>query len=151
MNRALLPLLAATATAITLNASANPTSGIDEMTIIGSKLDVRKVAGSGAVIDNDQIATEVSTDINQLLKTVSGVYVREEDGYGLRPNFGIRGATSERSEKSHFNGGWCAHCSGSLLESRGLLFSYDDADEWCRGIKRGTVAAPRTTDRRRGY
>ena len=99
MNRALLPLLAATATAITLNASANPTSGIDEMTIIGSKLDVRKVAGSGAVIDNDQIATEVSTDINQLLKTVSGVYVREEDGYGLRPNFGIRGATSERSEK----------------------------------------------------
>ena len=99
MNRALLPLLAATAAVITLNASANPTSGIDEMTIIGSKLDVRKVAGSGAVIDNDQIATEVSTDINQLLKTVSGVYVREEDGYGLRPNFGIRGATSERSEK----------------------------------------------------
>jgi Fe(3+) dicitrate transport protein len=99
MNRALLPLPAATATAIALNASANPTSGIDEMTIIGSKLDVRKVAGSGAVIDNDQIATEVSTDINQLLKTVSGVYVREENGYGLRPNFGIRGATSERSEK----------------------------------------------------
>ncbi len=87
MNRALLPLLAATAAVITLNASANPTSGIDEMTIIGSKLDVRKVAGSGAVIDNDQIATEVSTDINQLLKTVSGVYVREEDGYGLRPQF----------------------------------------------------------------
>ena len=99
MNRALLPLLAATAVVIPLNASANPASGIDEMTIIGSKLDVRNVAGSGAVIDNNQIATEVSTDINQLLKTVSGVYVREEDGYGLRPNFGIRGATSERSEK----------------------------------------------------
>ena len=99
MYRTLLPLLAAIATVIPLNASANPAYGIDELTIIGSKLDVRKVAGSGAVIDNDQIAIEVSTDINQLLKTVSGVYVREEDGYGLRPNFGIRGATSERSEK----------------------------------------------------
>ena len=99
MNRALLPLLATLSAVTPLNVSANPAYGINELTIIGSKLDVRKVAGSGAVIDNDQIATEVSTDINQLLKTVSGVYVREEDGHGLRPNFGIRGATSERSEK----------------------------------------------------
>ena len=99
MNRVLLPLLASITTVITLNAAANSASVTDEVTIIGSKVDVRKVAGSGAVISDAQIATEVSTDINQLLKTVPGVYVREEDGYGLRPNFGIRGATSERSEK----------------------------------------------------
>ena len=99
MNRVLLPLLASITTIITLNAAANSVSVTDEVTIIGSKLDVRKVGGSGAVIGDAQIVTEVSTDINQLLKTVPGVYVREEDGYGLRPNFGIRGATSERSEK----------------------------------------------------
>lgn len=99
MNRVLLPLLASITTVITLNAAANSASVTDEVTIIGSKVDVRKVAGSGAVISDAQIAIEVSTDINQLLKTVPGVYVREEDGYGLRPNFGIRGATSERSEK----------------------------------------------------
>ena len=99
MNRVLVPLFAAITAVSTLNAAANSASVIDELTIIGSKKDVRKVAGSGAVIGDAQIAMEVSTDINQLLKTVPGVYVREEDGYGLRPNFGIRGATSERSEK----------------------------------------------------
>lgn len=99
MKRLLLPLLAAIATVNTSNAAANATSIIEEMTIIGSQQDVRKVAGSGSVIGSEQIALEISTDINQLLKTVPGVYVREEDGYGLRPNFGIRGATSERSEK----------------------------------------------------
>ncbi len=99
MNRVLVPLFAAITAVSTLNAAANSGSVIDELTIIGSKKDVRKVAGSGAVIGDAQIAMEVSTDINQLLKTVPGVYVREEDGYGLRPNFGIRGATSERSEK----------------------------------------------------
>ena len=99
MNRVLLPLVASITTVITLNAAANSVPAPDEVTIIGSKLDVRKVGGSGAVIGDAQIVTEVSTDINQLLKTVPGVYVREEDGYGLRPNFGIRGATSERSEK----------------------------------------------------
>jgi len=99
MKRQLLPLLAAIIAVNSTNATADPSSAIEEVTIIGSQQDVRKVAGSGAVIGGDQIALEVSTDINQLLKTVPGIYVREEDGYGLRPNFGIRGATSERSEK----------------------------------------------------
>ncbi len=67
--------------------------------IVGSKKDARTVAGSSAVVDEEQITIENSTDINQLLKTVPGVYVREEEGFGLRPNIGIRAASGGRSSK----------------------------------------------------
>lgn len=71
---------------------------LEEVFVLGS-YDVRELPGSAARIGNEQIRIEVANDINQLLKTVPGVYIREEDGYGLRPNIGIRGATSERSSK----------------------------------------------------
>lgn len=80
----------------TLSAAA---ATLEEVTIIGSTEAAREIAGSGALIDELQIRDELATDINQLLKTIPGTYIREEDGYGLRPNIGIRGATSERSAK----------------------------------------------------
>ena len=72
---------------------------LEEITIVGSREDARALPGSGAVVDSEQIRIEAAGDINQLLKTVPGIYIQEEDGYGLRPNIGIRGATSERSSK----------------------------------------------------
>lgn len=72
---------------------------LEEMTIVGTKEDARQLAGTGSVIDSEQIAIEAATDINQLLKTVPGIYIQEEDGYGLRPNIGIRGAIAGRSSK----------------------------------------------------
>lgn len=76
-----------------------PAFAQEEVLIIGSREDARRVAGSGSVIGQEQFRLEAATDINQLLKTVPGIYIREEDGAGLRPNIGIRGATSERSSK----------------------------------------------------
>ena len=81
------------------NVVAAEEASIEEIFIIGSRLEVQELPGSGALIDNEQILTEKTGDINQLLKTVPGVYIQEEDGYGLRPNIGVRGATSERSSK----------------------------------------------------
>jgi len=72
---------------------------LEEVMIIGTREAARQVAGSSALIERSQIEEEVATDINQLLRTVPGIYVQEEDGFGLRPNIGIRGATSERSSK----------------------------------------------------
>ena len=74
-------------------------SQLEEITIVGSVEDARVLAGTGSVVDNAQIRIEAANDINQLLKTVPGIYIQEEDGYGLRPNIGIRGATSERASK----------------------------------------------------
>ncbi len=92
-------ILAAAIGATAAAHAAEPASVLEEVTIIGDQADARQVAGSGAVVGAEQIKIEAVTDINQVLKTVPGVYIREEDGSGLRPNIGIRGATSERSEK----------------------------------------------------
>ena len=92
---AILPL-SAVSVAVEQPASAR---SIEKMVVIGSTESARSLPGSGAVVTAEQLKTEVITDINQALKTVPGIYIREEDGLGLRPNIGIRGATSERSEK----------------------------------------------------
>jgi Fe(3+) dicitrate transport protein len=38
-------------------------------------------------------------NVHDILRTVPGVIVEDEEGYGLRPNIGLRGATSERSSR----------------------------------------------------
>lgn len=89
-------------TALAAPAMANSAAGdtdIEQIKIIGSKTNARNVAGSSAVIDEEQMRIEVPSDINQLMKTIPGVYVREEDGEGLRPNIGIRAATAGRVSK----------------------------------------------------
>jgi Fe(3+) dicitrate transport protein len=55
--------------------------------------------GSAHTIDKEALERFESDDIHRVLRTVPGVYMREEDGYGLRPNIGIRGSGSERSAK----------------------------------------------------
>lgn len=72
---------------------------IKEVMIIGTKEANLKLSGSGVRIDADELKKHAYSDLNQLVSAVPGVYVREEDGFGLRPNIGIRGATSDRSQK----------------------------------------------------
>jgi Fe(3+) dicitrate transport protein len=72
---------------------------VESVTIIGTKDDVKDLAGSGAVISNDDLQKTMDTDIQKILTAVPGVYMRTEEGYGLRPNISIRGTAIERSGK----------------------------------------------------
>ena len=71
----------------------------DRLQIIGHSDKLRKEAGSATLIDEVALAKFKFDDINRILYSVPGVNIREEDGYGLRPNIGFRGATPERSKK----------------------------------------------------
>lgn len=50
-------------------------------------------------VDKRKFETHQFTDVNRALKQTSGVYTREEDGMGLRPNIGLRGTNPDRSKK----------------------------------------------------
>ena len=58
-----------------------------------------RVAGSAHTIDNTELERFEYNDIERVLAHVPGVSTRTEDGHGLRPNIGIRGANSDRSAK----------------------------------------------------
>ena len=72
---------------------------IESVTIIGSKDDLKNLPGSGAIISNEDLEIAMDTDIQKILTAVPGVYMRTEEGYGLRPNISIRGTAIERSGK----------------------------------------------------
>ena len=72
---------------------------IESVSIIGTKADARKIAGSGTVISNKDLQRTIDTDIHKILSAVPGVFFRTEDGYGLRPNISIRGTSLDRSSK----------------------------------------------------
>lgn len=99
MKKTILASTILTALAAPALANTAVDTDIEQIKIIGSKTEARNVAGSSAVIDEEQMRIEVPSDINQLMKTIPGIYVREEDGQGLRPNIGIRAATAGRVSK----------------------------------------------------
>lgn len=68
-----------------------------EVTIVGTR--VARTPGSAHVIGKKQLERSEYDDPGAVLQQVPGVYVRIEDGIGLRPNIGIRGANPDRSKK----------------------------------------------------
>ena len=70
-----------------------------EVTIIGSERALQLSEGSTDRIDSDAITRFESSDLNDVLASTPGVYIREEDGFGLRPNIGLRGTDPDRSAK----------------------------------------------------
>ena len=75
----------------------NPSQEILENIIITGT--VEDVAGSANVIDTKELQKFSASDVLRVLQSVPGTYIQEEDGFGLRPNIGIRGSGIDRSGK----------------------------------------------------
>lgn len=69
------------------------------LTVIGSPERAFEMPGSATVLDEGDIRDQSYADVNRVLRRVPGVYVREEDGFGLFPNISLRGVDTTRSSK----------------------------------------------------
>jgi Fe(3+) dicitrate transport protein len=69
----------------------------EDVTIVGTRL--ARTPGSAHVITKRQLERYEYDDPQAIVQQAPGVYVRQEDGVGLRPNIGIRGASPDRSKK----------------------------------------------------
>ena len=78
---------------------ADPDTGIDRMLVIGSRVRQLEIPGANTYIGPEELEEFEYDDIHRILRRVPGVYIQEEDGFGLRPNIGIRGSGADRSSR----------------------------------------------------
>lgn len=97
MTRHVVPLAVSALLVTRLAEAQAPPPVVDEVVVGGTR--VSRTAGSVHVVRRDQLERFEYDDPGAIGMQVPGVYVRGEDGVGLRPNIGIRGANPDRSKK----------------------------------------------------
>ncbi|HUP44708.1 MAG TPA: TonB-dependent receptor [Thermoanaerobaculia bacterium] len=80
-------------------AATPPPVVFDRLTVTGGPERVREIPGSATYLSEAVLEQQKFTDIHRVLRQVPGINIQEEDGYGLRPNIGMRGTGVERSQK----------------------------------------------------
>lgn len=81
------------------NITALPEVAVSSTTLTGGLAHSAAIGGSATYLSPKILAEQKQTDIGRILRDVPGVSVQDEDGFGLRPNIGMRGTGSERSSK----------------------------------------------------
>lgn len=72
---------------------------MERIMVVGVPIWMTQIPGAASYISIEQMREHNYSDINRVLRSVSGINIQEEDGFGLRPNIGLRGAGVERSSK----------------------------------------------------
>jgi Fe(3+) dicitrate transport protein len=81
-------------------ATARPdTLVLPDIQVIGAPDRLSTTPGSGQVLERATLENARVFTAGEALRKVPGVHVRDEEGFGLRPNIGIRGLSPTRSTK----------------------------------------------------
>jgi Fe(3+) dicitrate transport protein len=82
----------------TETARAEPDS-LPSVVVIGTSENLQQQPGSGTILDARNLERSRTLTANEALRKAPGVNVRDEEGFGLRPNIGVRGQNPTRSSK----------------------------------------------------
>lgn len=69
------------------------------VTIAAPPLERPRAPGSLSVLEREDFDASQPFTVNEMLRKLPGVHVRDEEGFGLRPNIGVRGLNPTRSTK----------------------------------------------------
>jgi Fe(3+) dicitrate transport protein len=67
--------------------------------IVGPRAELDRIPGSLEIVGRADLETSRVFTTSEALRKVTGVHAREEEGFGLRPNIGIRGTNPTRSSR----------------------------------------------------
>ncbi len=96
----ILAVLASIEAGASENADTTTYDGpMERIQVVGTRKEGEPVPGSATRLDAADLEKFHYQDVLRVLRMVPGVNIQEEDGYGLRPNIGLRGTGVERSEK----------------------------------------------------
>jgi Fe(3+) dicitrate transport protein len=90
---------------VTVDLTLQPGSFAEEIAVIGGRLVgseemLRRIPGSVDILTSDVLEASHVFTTSEAMRKVPGVFVRDEEGLGLRPNIGIRGLNPTRSTKA---------------------------------------------------
>ena len=92
--------------------------------VTGGRGGISGIPGTAHYISPKEIKRFNHTDVHRMLSSIPGVQIQEEDGFGLRPNIGLRGTGVERSSKITLMEDGILMSPGSLLCTCGIFFPY---------------------------
>lgn len=72
---------------------------IESIVVTATKAEAIEIGGSVHLLDQEDLDRFSYGDIHRALRQVPGVYIQDEEGFGLRPNIGIRGSGTDRSSR----------------------------------------------------
>lgn len=74
---------------------------LERTRMLGDPLGADELPGAAHILDRESLEAPefVYDNVHDMLRQIPGVNVQDEDGFGLRPNIGLRGTGVERSSK----------------------------------------------------
>ena len=89
----------------------------ESLSIFGTKSDLKNSSGAADKLYKEDLEKFQFQDLHNIVNQLPGVMVEGEDGFGLRLNIGMRGASPHRSKENTSSRRGNSYAAGSLLET----------------------------------